>query len=578
MIMLQNNSKTSDNSNQIADIFPLLAAKSRDNRTRTYLVPKAVVAFHPGKVTGQEFLLQEGYEQIGLYAPDYCILNNDSSDDNAYIVLDFGIEIHGSVRIYVKSCTGRKTPVRVRMGESLMEAMSTEGEKGSCSDHANRDMVINASNHSSNETNQTGFRFVRIDLIEKNTQISLKKVSGVFIYRDLPYLGSFDSSDSLLNDIWKTAAYTVHLNMQDYLWDGIKRDRLIWIGDMHTEVKTIQSVFGVQDIVNESMDFSRNETPLPNWINEISSYSLWWIIILYDWYWYTGNINWLKNQECYLSGLITNLAKYVDENGKEFLSGRRFLDWPTNDDPVAIHAGLQSLMLMAVSKGGYLLKVLKNENLSRQCKFLENKLKMHTPEANHSKQASAFLALSGLKNPEKINDEILAPGGASGYSCFMGYYILSSKSLSGNHMQALNDIRSYWGGMLKMGATSFWEDFSLDWMDGSCRIDEICPPGKKDIHGDFGNYCYKGFRHSLCHGWSSGPVPWLSENVLGVSINQPGCISCTIKPFLGDLDWVSGRYPVPSGVIEISHEKFSDGRIHTEFTAPAGVDIKIDNT
>ena len=38
------------------------------------------------------------------------------------------------------------------------------------------------------------------------------------------------------------------------------------------------------------------------------------------------------------------------------------------------------------------------------------------------------------------------------------------------------------------------------------RIDELVPPGKKDLHGDFGAYCYVGFRHSLCHGWASGPT------------------------------------------------------------------------
>ena len=32
--------------------------------------------------------------------------------------------------------------------------------------------------------------------------------------------------------------------MQEYLWDGVKRDRLVWLGDMHPEVMTVQSVFG----------------------------------------------------------------------------------------------------------------------------------------------------------------------------------------------------------------------------------------------------------------------------------------------------------------------------------------------
>jgi alpha-L-rhamnosidase len=42
------------------------------------------------------------------------------------------------------------------------------------------------------------------------------------------------------------------------------------------------------------------------------------------------------------------------------------------------------------------------------------------------------------------------------------------------------------------------------------QIDEIVPAGKKDIHDDYGAYCYVGFRHSLCHGWASGPTAFLS--------------------------------------------------------------------
>lgn len=45
---------------------------------------------------------------------------------------------------------------------------------------------------------------------------------------------SFNCSDPLLNNIWMMGAYTVQLNMQDYLWDGVKRDRLVWVGDLTT--------------------------------------------------------------------------------------------------------------------------------------------------------------------------------------------------------------------------------------------------------------------------------------------------------------------------------------------------------
>ena len=77
--------------------------------------------------------------------------------------------------------------------------------------------------------------------------------------------------------------------------------------------------------------------------------------------------------------------------------------------------------------------------------------------------------------------------------------------------QAVNVMKEYYGAMIDKGATTFWEDFDIDWGNNSCRIDEFPKENQKDIHGDFGDFCYKGFRHSLCHGWSSGVLAFLNE-------------------------------------------------------------------
>lgn len=145
--------------------------------------------------------------------------------------------------------------------------------------------------------------------------------------------------------------------------------------------------------------------------------------------------------------------------------------------------------------------------------------------------------------------------------------------MAGYYDEAMDIIREYWGGMLDMGATTFWEDFDLDWTKNASRIDEFVPEGKDDIHGDFGGYCYKGYRHSLCHGWASGPTAWLSNHVLGVEIIEPGCKKVCITPHLGDLKWAEGFYPTPYGQIYIRHEKLPDGTVKTSIKAPKGVKV-----
>ncbi|MBN1419168.1 MAG: alpha-L-rhamnosidase, partial [Planctomycetes bacterium] len=121
---------------------------------------------------------------------------------------------------------------------------------------------------------------------------------------------------------------------------------------------------------------------------------------------------------------------------------------------------------------------------------------------------------------------------------------------------------------------TFWEDFNLEWIPNAARIDELEPPGKKDIHGDFGAYCYKGFRHSLCHGWASGPTAWLSRNVLGVRPIEPGCRRVRIAPQLGDLAWAEGTYPTPLGPIRVRHERRPDGTISSKIDAPPGIRVE----
>ncbi len=93
--------------------------------------------------------------------------------------------------------------------------------------------------------------------------MNLQETTAVFRYRDIPYLGTFRCSDDRLNQIWTTGAYTVHLNMQEYIWDGIKRDRIIWMGDMHPEMSSICAVFGEEESFYASLDMAIRQWTLP---------------------------------------------------------------------------------------------------------------------------------------------------------------------------------------------------------------------------------------------------------------------------------------------------------------------------
>ena len=546
------------------------------SRTIAYLPPTRIVwqeTTGDASIQGLENLLRGGNGQADLYDGQITRIKS-GTNGRASFLLDFGRELQGGIQMVTGRSSKKEVKVRVRFGESASEAMcDITPENGATNDHAIRDFQLVLPWLGSAEIGNSGFRFVRIDLEEPNVELNLKELRATFGYRDIPYLGSFKSDNERLNDIWMTGAYTVHLNMQEYIWDGVKRDRLVWIGDLHPELMTVNTVFGYNEVIPKSLDLIRDTTPVPNWMNGISSYSIWWLLIHKDWYLYQGNLDYLKEQKAYMTALLDHLMTKIDDNGKETLDGTRFLDWPSSPNVKGVDAGLQALMVMAMDAGQEMALAMGDKGLAERCKKASKKLKKYTPDHNQSKQGAALMALAGLMKAEKADKEVLSVGGAKNFSTFYGYYMLEAMAKAGNYQGAMDIISEYWGAMLDLGATTFWEDFNIDWMENAARIDELVPEGKVDVHSSYGGYCYVGFRHSFCHGWASGPTAWLSRYVLGVQVLEPGCRKVKIEPHLGSLNRVEGSFPTPQGVIRIKHEKGADGKIRSDIQAPEGVQI-----
>ena len=533
---------------------------TQDPRQREYLAAVSVI-WHSGHVDGPNSALNSD-ESV-------CTIRSPKGEEKASLLLDFGREIHGGLRFDIPNISsGQPARVRVRFGESISEAMSAPSN-----DHAIHDSEILVSWMGRTEFGETGFRYARIDLLQEDVEVTVRQICAVLIYRPLEYKGSFESNDLRLNSLWKMGAYTVHLCMQDHVWDGIKRDRLVWIGDLHPEAMVISSVFGAHSIVTETMDIQKLRNPLPQWMNGISSYSLWWIIIQRDWYLYHGDMAYLTSQRHYLLGLIDQLANFIDVDGCEKLDGFRFLEWPTSDDPSAIDAGLQALAVIALRAASELcVAIEENETAVRANNLAEKASKFVRPDSE-SKQANALKVLAGMADPDNINCSVLSQDPNNGLSTFYGYYILQARAQAGDFQGCLDLIRTYWGGMMDMGATTFWEGFEMSWMENACRIDQFPQPGLGDVHADNGGWCYQGLRHSLCHGWAAGPTAWLSEHVLGVAPASPGFKTVRIQPHLGDLQWVRGTVPTPHGVIEVTHVKTKEGHIDSRVTLPGGVEL-----
>ena len=463
---------------------------------KTFLLPQKIKL--SAGVVNEAALFEKKELQIGLAEQNLVRVST-----GAQLVLDFGKELCGGIRIL--SSAAKDVPVRIRFGESLSECCAElGGEKNATNDHSLRDFTVALQDFSDMRFGQTGFRFVRLDF---GGEATIKSILAESCILRKPAQYRYEGEDALLKRIYETAKRTVDLCAAgDYVWDGIKRDRLVWVGDMHPEMLALTTLYGRLPSIERSLDFIRKQTPPPLWMNNIPMYSMWWIVIVADYMEYTGAEDFAREQLDYLEQLVLQMSDCVLEDGTlnyPFF----FVDWPTHGQPDEPH-GVRAINVIAVQKAMTLLRHFGRETATAE-DLLARLLKVEiAPRQSKQVIALKFFAL-GLNDADK---ERLLEGGAHGLSTFMSYYILKAVA-SFDKCAAIRMMKEYYGAMLSKGATSFWEDFDLDWMENSSRIDTLPREGEKDIHGDFGAFCYKGFRHSLCHGWSAGILRFMQEEL-----------------------------------------------------------------
>ena len=555
----------------------------RDVRVRTFVYPKRIVwqtselastDGQPARCAAEktELLLGHKFGQVceGPFG-SACGTKLINRGEPAGILLDFGRELHGGVSLGMSPGGTPGARLRLRFGESVSETASTVGDaRHASNDHALRDFELPVPRFGSIETGNTGFRFLRIDLVTGG-EVGFEFIRAVSLMRPMKAIGSFRSSDERLNRVFETAVRTVHLCCQDYLWDGIKRDRLVWMGDTHPETMAILNVFGAASILPESLDYMAATTPTDRWMHGIPTYTLWWIRNLAEWYRYTGDADYVRRHAGYLEKTFEHVLSGMKDG--EWRAGK-FLDWPTKHNDKAALSGTQGLALVTARETALLANVAGLTALADKARALEAELAKLRPDPHGEKSAAAMLALSGLRDPKEMFSQVLGQNGHDGVSTFYGYYMIEAMSAAGENQRALDTVREYWGAMLDVGATSFWEDFKLAWTNDCFRIDEMPVAGKKDIHGDYGEFCYSGFRHSLCHGWAGGPASWYINHVLGIRPLDVACRRIEVKPFLGDLEWAEGAMALPDGSsVNVRLRKLQDGKIDVKISSPDWIEI-----
>ena len=483
-------------------------------------------------------------------------LHHDSIATNGTLY-DFGKETFGYLKI-----KGLQGTVHIYYGESREEALDKEHCETLDVLTSCRDLVV---------THSKAFRYV---YIEKNGGTTYDEVTMDYEFApyDQLHSGSFRCSDEEINKIWDVAAYTMDLTTREFFMDGIKRDRWTWSGDAIQSYLMNYYLRFDTECVKRTIRQLRGKDPVTAHVNTIMDYTFYWFKSILDYYQYTGDVDFVREMWPRMVTLMDYVEGRLNVDG--MAEGQSddwiFVDWvdfPMHKrgtlcfEQILLMKAMETMALCAkllgINKSDYRVKSEELRNKIKQT-FWSYDLKAyyHAIEDGQmnrqiTKFPNMFAILYGLAYEEErceiMKSVMLNPDIPAITTPYMRFYELETLCLDGLQTQVLQEMRDYWGGMLREGATSFWEKY----VPSETGTQHLAMYGRP-------------YGKSLCHAWGASPIYLLGKYYLGVRPTMPGYKEFEIRPSLGDLEWMEGDVPTPHGVIHVEMNRHQVKVLATE--------------
>jgi len=462
------------------------------------------------------------------------------------LLVDFGKETMGY--LVLEDIQGEGL-VEIYYGESREEALDKE--------HCETLDKFEVSGSRFQVPESKAFRFIYIE-----TDVTIGKIAMDYEY--LPFddkkSGSFRCNDEELNRIWEVGAYTMDLTTREFFMDGIKRDRWTWSGDAIQSYLMNYYLRYDLDCVKRTIRQLRGKDPVTAHVNTIMDYTFYWFKSILDYYQYSGDVAFVKE----IFPRMVTLMNYcmIRTNTDGLMEGQPddwiFVDWV--DFPMHKRGTLcfeQILFVEALRAMAVCCTICEDEDDGYYQMEAERTLKK-VKELFWSEQHHAFLHAieDGQMNPQitkfpnmfailydLVSEEekqqmmqsvILNKDIPAITTPYMRFYELAALCEMGLQKEVLPEIKAYWGGMLREGATSFWEKYNPE--ETGCQ--HLAMYGRP-------------YGKSLCHAWGASPVYLMGKYYLGVKPTKPGYAEYEVRPVLGGLEWMEGEVPTPFGKIHV---------------------------
>jgi hypothetical protein len=472
---------------------------------------------------------------------------------------------------------------------------------------------INFNNISSPDTYtgglRGGFRFEAIELRTPGT-VELSGAGLNFMaYRATPdkYEGWFISSDDELNRMWYAGAYTAQMDMvpvgvascfdKPVIFDGAKRDRAIWSGDLMVSDPVALLSLGsnaapyVTGSVDAFMDIQAADGRLTSAVgfrgcggfDYAVTYSNYSAMIAIQYYRYTGDTG-------YITGLLPNLeaatayaASRLDENGLIVTNDNDYWQRQQTGEVTEYNLAYYELLQDMIWLESHVGTPEMVDQYTADAAGLKDAINTHLFNEGaglyqHTDSRPDVFPLDANMNAVKTG---VAPPDKVQYilDYFKAAWVEHGSEISqpppsmtdpyGHTIEPLNNTWEMLARLRSNDAAGALELMRRLW---GLQVD----PNSGYFTNTFWEFVLanglpsRGF-DSLAHAWGAGPTQVLTEAVIGATAVDPGYETFQVKPQPVDIGWAQGQVPTAFGPMTVKWAQNTDtGMFHLEVVAAAG--------
>lgn len=494
----------------------------------------------------------------------------------ASLLLDQSFETTAYPELVVSG--GRDSRLRITYAEALFDANGRKGNRNETDGKKIRGLYDEflpdgGAHRTFSPLWWRAYRYVQLDVRTGDDPLTIEDLRGAFTAYPFRPEGAFESDDPALQKIWEAGWRTARLCAHETYMDCPYYEQLQYVGDTRIQALISLYVAGDDRLVKNAIDLlgdsqtpegltqSRYPSALPQYI---PPFSLYWIGMMHDLWWYRGESDFLKP---FLPNLREVLAWYQSHLTSSGLLDRLpwwpFVDWAGDfegGDPPQEAGGQSSILslqfAMALAEAADLETAFGEPDAARRDHALAARitavayktcwdagvgLLADTPAKRRFSQQGNILGVLSDAIPVAaqpgVMERILHDAKLTPASYYFRFYLARDLNKTGLADRYLAELAP-WREMLNEGLTTFAET-----------------PG--DTRSD-------------CHAWSAHPDFDLLATVAGIESAAPGFARVTIAPHPGDLHRLSAAVPHPNGLIRVAYERHGD-QWTAEVSLPPGL-------